>query len=82
LKKRGEGVNINVGNGVVKHNGVMKQQRIKRYLVLGFMQSKGAKQSIGIAKHHVASKHTRTMKHKSSEALCHIKACKNNGSQE
>jgi hypothetical protein len=80
LKKRGGGASINLGNGVAKHNGVAKQQGTKRYLVLGFMQSKGAKQSI--AKHHVAVKHARTTKHKSNETLCHIKACKNNESQE
>ncbi len=82
MKKKGGGASINLGNGVAKHNGVVKQQGTKRCLVLGFMQNKGAKQSIGITKHHVASKYARTMKHKSSETLCHIKAHKNNESQE
>jgi translation initiation factor 1 (eIF-1/SUI1) len=45
LKKRGGGgASINLGNGIAKHNGVVKQQGTKRYLVLGFMQSKGVKQ--------------------------------------
>jgi hypothetical protein len=82
LKKKEVGANINLGNGVAKHYGVVKQQGTKGCLVLGFMQSKGAKQSIRITKHHVASKYARTTKHKNSETLCHIKAHKNNESQE
>ncbi len=71
-----------MGNGSNEAQWCSKATRNKRYLILGFMQSKGAKQNIGITKHHVTSKHARTMKHKNNETPCHGKAYKNIKAQE